>query len=549
MTKDNSEREREIMRHTKSNGLMAFTEHLLSRGLDRREAMRLLLSSGVSAIVAGSVLSSAGAALASTPKKGGHAKVGVRAGSTSDSLDPATFVNVFMRTVGYGTCNNLAEIRGDGSLAPELLESWEARPGASEWVFKVRKGVEFHNGKTLDADDVIASINHHRGEDSKSGMKAPLSSINEISKIDSHTIGFKLAQGNADFPYVFTDYRLMVMAAKDGKLDWASGNGTGGYKLENLEPGISAKLTRNGNYWKEDRAHFDSAEVITMPDVATRQTALINGDIHIVDQIDIKSVHLLKKSPGVEVADTAGALHYTYVMNTQLAPYDNNHLRLALKYGVDREALLQTVLRGYGTIGNDHPIAPIHQYHAADLEQRRYDPDKAKHHLKKAGHDSLDLSMSVSDAIYPGAVDGVTVYREHLAKAGINLDIVRESGDGYYSTVWMKKPWVASLWGARPTEDLILSTAYLDGAPWNDSFLKHDKLNELIVQARSELDSSKRAEMYRDIQVILRDEGGTVIPLFANNVFAMSRKVGHPAAMSGAWELDGGRSLERWWFA
>jgi len=236
-------------------------------------------------------------------------------------------------------------------------------------------------------------------------------------------------------------------------------------------------------------------------------------------------------------------------MNTQAEPFNNNDLRMALKFGIDREAMLRNILRGYGSIGNDHPVAPSHQFYAGDLEQTSYDPDKAKFHLNKAGYDTLSLDLSVSDSLYPGAVDGAVLYKESLAPSGIDLNVVREPGDGYFSNVWMKKPFIASFWGARPTADLILSTAYVSGASWNDSFLDNARLTSLVTEARSEIDTAKRTDMYREIQMILRDEGGTVIPLFANNVFAISDKIGTSDNIAGNWELDGGRLLDRWWFA
>ena len=527
----------------------SFALDLLKQGATRRQILKSLSVAGLSMAGSNLALLHSETAYASTPKRGGHVRVGVRQGSISDTLDPATFTNVFMRTMGYAMFNNLVEITGDGVLAPELFEDWEVKQGATEWVFNIRQGVEFHNGKTLDADDIITSIQHHRGENSKSGMKAPLKSISEISKDGDKTLIFKLNEGNADFPFVFTDYRLMIMPSKNGELDWESGAGTGGYILDNLNAGVSAKLSRNPNYWRSDRAHFDSATILVMPDVASRQNALLTGEVDIIDEVELKTLGLLERRKDIQIADTKGALHYSYAMNTQLSPFDNNDVRLALKYGIDREKLLDVILKGYGSIGNDHPISPIHQYYADDIEQRSYDPDKSKYHLNKAGLDQLTLDLNVSDGLYSNAVDGVTLYSEQLKPVGIDLKIIREPSDGYFSDVWMKKPFVASYWGARPTEDLILSTVYLDGAPWNDTFLKNDKLNKLIVEARSELDSVKRGEMYRDIQIIIRDEGGTVIPLFANNVFAMSENIEHPEKMSGAWELDGGRSIERWWFS
>ncbi|MAZ21028.1 MAG: peptide ABC transporter substrate-binding protein [Roseovarius sp.] len=488
------------------------------------------------------------AARAQEPKRGGHVRYGVRGGSTSDTLDPSTFGNTFMRTLGYGLYNTLVEIDANGAFHPELLESYEGSDGAKTWVFTLRQGISFHDGKPLTADDVIASIRHHLGEVSKSGMKALLTSIANITREDDHTIRFELDAGNADFPVIFTDYRMMILPEKDGSIDM-SGNGTGGYVLKQFEPGVRAAVERNPNYWRSDRAFFDSAEIISMSDPTSRQNALMTGGVDIIDQVDLKTVQLLKRQKGVAIMNTSGGLHYVYAMNTTLDPFDTVHVRQALKYGVDREALLKKVLRGYGSIGNDHPIPRGMQFYASDLEQTAYDPDKAKFHLKEAGLDGLDLALHVSDGLYPGAVDGVTIYKENLSAAGVNLDVAREPADGYFSNVWLKKPFVASYWGARPTADIMFSSAYASSAKWNETHWKNEAFDKLLEAARVELDESKRAEMYHDMQAMVRDEGGAVIPLFADNVFAANEKVGHPDVMSGAWELDGGRSIERWWLA
>ena len=505
----------------------------------------LLTSAAVGAVAGLSPISS----MAATPKRGGHVRYGVRGGSTTDSLDPATWPDVFMRTIGYGYCNTLTEFAPDHSLQPELLESWDAEPGAKTWVFRLRAGITFHNGKTLNADDVIATIQHHLSETSKSGVKGLLKTISSMKKQDDLSVRFELANGNADFPYIFADYRMAIMPSKDGKILWKEQAGTGGYILKEYEPGVRATLERNPNFWRSDRAFFNSAEVLTMPDVTARQNALMTGSIDIMDQVDLKTVALLKKANGVQVADTAGGLHYTYAMNSSADPYANNDLRLALKYGIDREAFLQKILRGYGTLGNDHPIAPTMQYYAAGLKQRAYDPDRAKHHLKKSGHSGSGLSLSISDFLYAGAVDGATLFKEQLTSCGIDLAVSREPSDGYFSNIWMKKPFFGSYWSPRPTADIMFSTAYAGDAKWNDTSWKNGSFDKLLVEARSELDEAKRSEMYAEMQRLVRDDGGNIIPVFANNVFAMSSKVSHPNKMSGAWELDGGRSIDRWWFS
>ncbi|MEO1192903.1 MAG: ABC transporter substrate-binding protein [Pseudomonadota bacterium] len=502
------------------------------------------------AAAGGLLLALGPSALAATPKRGGHARYGVRGGSTSDTLDPATWPDVFMRTLGYSYCNTLTEVAPDNSLQPELVESWSAEPGATAWTFKLRPGITFHNGKSFGADDVMATINHHRGPDSTSGMKKLLSAITEMRKDDDLTVRFTLVSGDADFPFIFADYRMVMMpATPEGGIDWRAGVGTGGYSIKSFEPGVRAEVERNPNYWRSDRAFFDSAEIITVPDVTARQNALMTGSLDIIDQVDLKTVNHLQRAPGVVIGETAGGLHYTYAMNSAIAPFANNDVRLALKYGVDREALLQKVLRGYGTLGNDQPISSTTPYYDPNIPQRTYDPDRARHHLKKAGMEDLSLDISVSDFLYAGAVDGVTLYKEQAAPAGIDLTIVREPSDGYFSNVWRKKPFIASYWSPRPTAGIMFATAYASEAPWNDTYWNNERFDQLLVAARAELNEDKRSEIYGEMQRLVRDEGGAVVPLFANNVFAHSDKVATPTQMAGNWELDGGRSIERWWFA
>jgi peptide/nickel transport system substrate-binding protein len=233
-------------------------------------------------------------------------------------------------------------------------------------------------------------------------------------------------------------------------------------------------------------------------------------------------------------------------MRTDTAPFDDIHLRMALKYAVDREELLQKILRGHGTIGNDTPIGPSYRYYASELAQTSYDPDKAKFHLKQAGLSELTVDLSAADAAFAGAVDATVLYKEHAAKAGITINVVREPNDGYWSNVWMKKPWCAVYWAGYPTEDQMLSTGYAKGASWNDTYWNHERFNKLLVEARAQLDEAKRREMYAEMQRILRDEGGAVVPMFANAVFARSGRVAHGKVAANA-AFDGRRIIERWW--
>jgi peptide/nickel transport system substrate-binding protein len=520
-------------------------EQLFHSGrLTRREFMSKASALGLSLSLAPALFATK--SHAQTPKRGGRLRLGLSGGSVSDTLDPAVIEDVMGISLNWQIRNSLIEIDDRGNLIPELAESWESTPDASQWTLKLRKDVEFHNGKTMDARDVVFSLNHHRGEDTKSIAKAILDPVVDIKADGSQTVVIKLEKGVADFPFILTDFHLVIVP--DGTTDWDSGVGTGGYKLKSFKPGVSALTERNGNYWKEGRAHFDEVETLAVGDPNARTTALQTGQIDVMNRCDLKTVHLLEKFNGVQILKYAGTKHYTFPMRTDMAPFNDNNVRLAMKYALDREAVINTILRGFGSLGNDHPIAPSNKYFARDLPQRQYDPDKAKFYMQKAGLKDHTFELHAADSAFTGAVDTAILYKEHAAKAGINIKVVRAPNDGYWKNIWKKESWCACYWTSRPTADWMFSLAYAEGAKQNDTYWKHPRFNKLLVEARSELDDAKRGELYFEMQKIVHDEGGAVIPMFANHIEGASTKLKHDA-IAGNWELDGQRLAERWWFA
>ncbi|MDI3336086.1 ABC transporter substrate-binding protein [Defluviimonas aestuarii] len=513
-------------------------------GLSRRGLLKGATALGA----AGLILPASVRKAMAEPKRGGVLRIALASGNTTDSLDPATWDSTFVQSFNTARCNTLTEIAPDGTLVGELAESWEASADAVTWTFKIREGVTFHSGKAMTVDDVVASINYHRGEESKSAAKPYVDPITDI-KADGQNVVITLSGGNADFPFILADYHLVVLPSADGKIDVTTTDGTGAYVLDSFEPGVSVKMSRNPNYFKSDRAWFDGIDALSIVDAAARQNALITGEVDVIDGVDLNTVSLLERAPGIKVLPVTGNQHFVFPMDTRLSPYDNNNIRQALKYGLDRDELVEKILRGFGSAGNDHPIGRGQRYFNTELEQKTYDPDKAKFYLKEAGMDSISVQLSAADAAFSGAVDSAVLYAERAAAAGINIEVVREPSDGYWDNVWMKKPFCASYWGGRPTEDLMFSVAYSAGAPWNDSFWDHARFNELLVSARSELDDDKRRQMYWEMQDICANEGGVVIPMFASYVNAHSDKVGVPEVIGTNQGLDGLRLYERWWFA
>ncbi len=519
-------------------------ERLLKNGkITRREFMARVAALGFTVAASPVLLSTP--VHASKPKKGGRLRIGTTGGNISDSMDPGQALDSMVTMITWQLRNCLVEIDHNTEPQPELAESWDVTPDAAKWIFKIRKGVEFHNGKTLNAEDIVFSINHHRKEESKSGGRPLLSSVKDVRADGRYTVIFTLNEGYADFPFILSDFHFQITPA--GTMDFEKGIGTGGYILESWEPGVRALVKRNPNYWKEGRAHFDEVETLSIQDLNARINALKSGQVDVINRCDPKIFHIIDNTPGLKGIKTTGFRHYTWPMLTDRAPFNNNDARLAMKYAIDREQMLKMIVRGYGIPGNDHPISPKNRYQNDELPQRQYDPEKAKHHIKKAGLEGHTFNLHVSDTAYTGAVDAAVLYKEQAAKAGININVVREPSDGYWSNVWRKKTWSACYWAGRATEDWMFSTVYAEGVPWNDTLWKHDRFNKLLKEARPELDKDKRRAMYYEMQKILRDEGGVVVYAFVNYLSASTDKIEFgPLAVN--LDLDGWRCAERWWF-
>jgi peptide/nickel transport system substrate-binding protein len=508
---------------------------------------RSLLASGMAMTAAGLILPAGMARAQDAPKKGGVFRVGIGHGSSTDTYDPGLWEHLYVQVFAAARHNYLIEIGSDGNLVPEIAESWTSDDGAT-WVFAIRQGISFHSGKPLTADDVVASLNHHRGEASTSAVKTFFDPVTDI-KVDGQNVVVTLNGANADFPYLMSDYHLPIMPGTDGKIDPTSTDGCGPYVVESFEPGVQATLNKNPNYWKSDRGHFDQVVLLAILDPAARLNALMTGEVDAIDQVDPASISLLESRGVAKILSISGNAHYVFAMDARAAPYSDNNVRLALKYAFDRQELVDKILAGHGSVSNDNPIGPANRYFFADMEAKTYDPDKAKFHLKEAGMDSLTVSLSAANAAFNGAVDAAVLMSEKAAAAGITITVDRVPDDGYWDNVWMKKPFCASYWGGRPVEDQMFTTAYTTGAAWNESFWSNARFDELLVAARSELDEAKRREMYQEMQQLVSFEGSTIIPMYNNYVMALANSLATPEKVSSNWNLDGFRCVERWWFA
>ena len=514
-------------------------------GISRRSFMHYSLAAGMTATTATGLWTTKAAA---APQRGGTFRWGIHDGNTSDTHDPGTYLTRTMIFLAHTHRSYLTMINGDGSLGPDLATSWEASADASQWTFTITDKASFHSGKKVTAKDVIASMNHHRGDKSTSAAKALLADVSDITADGDYTVVVTLTGGNADFPWLMTDYHLAICPANDdGSIDWKSGDGSGPYKIDSGEFGVQFSLSRHDG-WHGEGAYFDKVEVITLNDPNARQTALVTGDVDAVSLIELKTMSLMSRNPNVKVHNVPSAGAITMPMLTDTAPFDNVDVRNALKLAMDRDEIIEKIAFGAATKGNDFHHSPAQPYWPDDIPQREYDPDQARSLLKKAGAEGLEINISVADSVYAGAVDMCVLYAEQAKKAGINMKVVREPNDGYYSDVWLKKPFCAVSWGARPTPDVMYTLAYKDDAAWNESRWQNEEFNKLLLQAKAELNEERRKEQYREMAMLARDDGGTVIPFFNNFVYASRSNVGTPDNLAASWECDGARAASRWWF-
>lgn len=513
--------------------------------ISRRSFMNYSMAAGMTASAATGLW---GTSAKAAPSRGGTFRLGAHDGNTSDTHDPGTYVTFSMIQLAHTFRSYLTLIEPDGSNGPDVASEWSASPDAKEWTFKLNDKATFHSGAKVTANDVVASMNHHRGEGSTSAAKALLADVLDIVDNGDHSITFKLGSGNADLPWLMTDYHLPIVPANaDGTANWQTGDGCGPYKLVETEFGVAYKLVRHDD-WHLEGAYFDDVELIVLNDPNARQTALVTGDVNAITQLELKTLALLKRDPNIEIDNVPSAAAITMPMLTDVAPFDNVDVRNALKHSVNRVELIEKIAFGAATIGNDFHHSPAMPYWPDDIPQTEYDPDKAKSLLKKAGAEGLSINLSVADSVYSGAVDMCVLYSEHAKAAGIDIKVVREPNDGYYSDVWLKKPWCAVQWGARPTPDVMYSLAYKDDAAWNESHWKNPRFNELLRAAKAELDDTKRAEMYREMALLANQDGGTVIPFFPNFVYARRKNVQHGENLAASWQMDGARACSRWWF-
>jgi peptide/nickel transport system substrate-binding protein len=499
----------------------ARVEAAIRAGASRRQLLQMLMASGVALAAGGALLGRASAALAATPLKGGHLRAAGWSSSTADTLDPAkaSLSTDYVRCCAF--YNRLTFLDEAGVPQMELADSIES-DDARTWHVKLKPGVSFHNGKTLSAADVVYSMQRHLDPAVGSKSNSIAKQMIEISAVDDLTVKFVLEAANADLPTILSLHHFMILA--DGTTDFSTPNGTGGFICEVFEPGVKSIARKNPNYFKGDSVHLDSFEYFAIPDNNARVNAVLSGDIQLAASVNPRSLRQLEGHKNVVTSVTTSGNYTNLNIRLDLDPGSRDGLVEGMKYLVNREAITKSVLRGLATIGNDQPVSAANRYHNPNLKARAFDPERARAAFEKAGLLGQPVSVVASDAA-GSSIDMAMVLQQAGAEIGMKFDVQRVPADGYWSNYWLKAPVHFGNINPRPTPDILFSLLYASNAPWNESQYKSDKFDSMLVEARGALDDDKRKAIYWEMQEMVANEAGTIIPAYISNVDAVSSKV------------------------
>jgi peptide/nickel transport system substrate-binding protein len=517
------------------------------RGLSRRDLLRYGAWS-TAAVGAGVVLDACGggsgspstgsttAAAGGTPKSGGTLRLGISGGASIEGVNPL----VPGPTTDYGRIPQVYEplLAWDDNLrpVPALAESVTSNKDATLWTIKVRKGVIFHDGKPLTADDVVFTFQQILNKTSPGYGASPLALVDakNIKKVDSHTVTVPMLSPFSTFDQVLPVYDFDVIPTN---FDPKKPNGTGPFKLVSFKAGQQSVMVKNPNYWQSGLPYLDKIIMIDFADETSQVNALKSGQVDAVNLLSAPSIASLQ-SAGQQVVISNGGGFVPFTMRVDQKPFDDVRVRQALRLCVDRQQLINVVFAGHGQLGND--VFSIYDPdYDHSLPQRHQDLAQAKSLLRSAGADGLQTELVVAPQAQ-GALSMAQVFQQDAAKASVKINL-RQVTTTAFNNNYTEWTFANSFWYANPYfEEVGLAT--VKSGPFNETHFDNTQYNNLYQQGLRETDPSKRADIAHQMQRIDYDQGGYIIPCFTPLIEALAPKVhGDKPSKSGLsfnnWDL------------
>lgn len=456
------------------------------------------------------------AAPAGTPQQGGTLRVGV-VGSTNDLMDGQYIVSRADQVRLVSGWESLANYDDDFNLSFEhgLAEEIEV-VSPDNYVIRLKEGIEFHNGKTVGADDLIYSF--QRLIDPELGI-APnlLEFINNdsMTKLDERTVEFQLLKPSVAFQIGLAGYAATVVPVDYARFegDPTTQIGTGAYKLQSFTPGSESVHVRHENYWGE--SYLDEIQVIDFADQSALVNALSSGDIDVALDVPFAQAGTIESNPDLNLLESTAGNWQTITMRIDTPPFDDVRVRQAMRLIVDREEMVERVLSGYGSVGNDM-YGLLDAGYPSDFPQRTQDIEAAKALLDEAGQAGMSIELFAPDDT-AGLPEYITAFASQAEEAGINVTATVLDGGTYWGEEYTNRTFASSFWSTRPYLNQVgagsLPTATYQETKWPP---EGSNFQELYDQALAETDEDARNEIIREMQMMEYEEGGNIIAYFQN---------------------------------
>lgn len=432
----------------------------------------------------------------------------------------------------YNVYRNVAEFLSvtnqDNITVPWLAERWEPSEDLKTWDFYLNKGIKFNHGKDFTADDVVFTFTRLLDPDTGSSTAQQMSYLQatNIEKVDDHHVRFHLDTPQVAVPEHLYAYNNAIMPT-DLELPWSDNPvGTGMYTLEEFYPEERAVLKAREGYWRNGAdgkplPYMDQIEYIYLADTAASIAALTSGEVDLIS-LTAASLDAVEGMEGIVITSQVSSYTPVIRMNLEKPPFDDKRVRNAIKACQDRPRFLEATYRGYGALGEDHHVAPIHpEYCPMDPPPQDY--EKAKALLAEAGYeDGIDLTMSAINT--DPYITMAQLLQAQCVPAGINIDLDMMPSSLYWEQ-WDQVDFGVTDWMHRPLAIQVLDLAYRSGVPWNETHFANEEFDELLTEAQGTYDVEARREIMCRLQTILQEEGGVAIPIWGAVLNARRERV------------------------
>jgi peptide/nickel transport system substrate-binding protein len=516
--------------------------------LSRRELLAATGGVVLAGSLAGNAASAFAAGTAAKPKKGGTFRLGVTGGGAKDIIDGQSIVtkpDQARLTAGFET---LLTYDGNYRLTTNGLAAEATQDSPRQWTIRLKDGIEFHNGKTLGADDVIYSLK--RILNPKEGLfgTAGIASIDPkgMKKMDKLTVRLRLTAPDSTIGEQLGQYYNGIVPVGYSRKNNLKYVGTGPFKVQSFTPGRQSVHVRNDNYWQTGQPYFDQVRIIDFADPSAQVNALFSGAIDAMTDIPFAQIDTAK-GRGIKVLESPGGGWLPLCMAIDMDPFTDVRVRKAMRLIADRPAMLAQVLSGHGHVANDL-YAPFDADYYAALPQRHQDIEQAKALLKAAGKEGLVVDLHTTDGA-GGMVDSANVFAAQAKAAGVTINV--KNDPNYYGDQYLKLAFSVDFWGTRSYLPQVANGS-LPTAPYNECHWppKDSNYLSLYKQAKAAVDPVKRKELTHEMQKLEYNQGGYIIPFFNNLVDAYSPKVAGFKPSKATLNLDTfGHGFRTIWFA